>query len=251
MNRTRMIYEELVKRLDAGEYPPESEFHAESQLAEEFQVSKLMINKVVAMIAETGRLIRGKSRAGTHVTKHHFQSRGNLFYIGPLTPYSIGTVSGFQAECMTRGYLPVVLSPNDEEIAHCLLMLNSDKAGGMVSMLLGILPPVGDLNMFFLDYPMRHTVPRGQRQTGAGPDSRNKILTHGRHMTPEGFLHRFPGSDLPDHPPEGRLVPKPGLTIHVIKQINVISAPVEKCGGISVDDFRFVMNGFCQFMRTG
>lgn len=144
----------------------------------------------------------------------------------------------------------MVLSPNDEEIAHCLLMLNSDKAGGMVSMLLGILPPVGDLNMFFLDYPMRHTVPRGQRQTGAGPDSRNKILTHGRHMTPEGFLHRFPGSDLPDHPPEGRLVPKPGQTVHVIKQINVISAPVEKRSGIPVDDFRFVMNGFCQFMRT-
>ena len=156
MNRTRMIYEELVKRLDSGVYPPESKFPAESQLADEFEVSKLTINKIVSMIAGTGRLIRGKSGAGTRVAKHHFQPRGNLFYLGPLVPYSIGTVSGFQAECMIRGYFPVVLNPGREEIAQCLQMLNSDKATGMVSMQLGILPPVGDLNMFFLDYTMRH-----------------------------------------------------------------------------------------------
>ena len=151
MNRTWMIYEELVKRLDSGVYPPESKFPAESLLAEEFGVSKLTINKIVSMIAGTGRLIRGKSGSGTRVAKHHFQPRGNLFYLGPLVPYSIGTVSGFQAECMIRGYFPVVLNPGREEIAQCLQMLNSDKAAGMVSMQLGILPPVGDLNMFFLE----------------------------------------------------------------------------------------------------
>ena len=51
MNRTRMIYDELVRRLDAGEYPPDSKFPPETALAEEFQVSKLTINKIVAMIA--------------------------------------------------------------------------------------------------------------------------------------------------------------------------------------------------------
>ena len=156
MTRTRMIYEELLKRLDAGDYPPESKFPSESELAVEFQVSKLTINKIVSMIAGTGRLIRGKSGAGTQVAKHHFHPRGNLFYLGPLAPYSTGTISGFQSECMIRGYYPVVLSPTGEEIGHCLQMLNSDNAVGIVSMQLGILPPIGELNMFFLDYSMRH-----------------------------------------------------------------------------------------------
>ena len=156
MNRTRIIYDELVRRLDAGEYPPDSKFPPETALAEEFQVSKLTINKIVAMIAGTGRLIRGKSGAGTRVAPHRFHSRGNLFYLGPLTPYSARAVSGFQSECLTRGYFPVVLNPKGEEIARCLQMLDSEHAIGAVGMQLGILPPAGDLNMFFLDYSMPH-----------------------------------------------------------------------------------------------
>ena len=85
MNRTQTIYEELIRRLDAGEYPPDSKFPPESVLADEFQVSKLTVNKIVAMIAGTGRLIRGKSGAGTRVAQHRFHSRGNLFFLGPLT----------------------------------------------------------------------------------------------------------------------------------------------------------------------
>lgn len=156
MNRTRMIYDELVKRLDAGKYPPESKFPSEAVLADEFQVSKLTINKIVAMIAGTGRLIRGKSGAGTRVAKPRFQSRGNLFFLGPLNSYSSRAVSGFQAECLTRGYFPVVFSPQNEEIAHCLQILTCDHTVGAVSMQLGILQPVGDLNMFFLDYALPH-----------------------------------------------------------------------------------------------
>ena len=156
MNRTQMIYNELIKRLDAGEYPPDSKFPPESVLAEEFQVSKLTINKIVALIAGSGRLIRGKSGAGTRVAQHHFRSRGNLFYLGPLTTYTAPAVSGFQSECLTRGYFSIVFNPKSEEIARCLQMLNSDNAVGAVSMQLGILPPVGDLNMFFLDYSMPH-----------------------------------------------------------------------------------------------
>ena len=156
MNRTRMIYDELVRRLDAGEYPPDSKFPPETALAEEFQVSKLTVNKIVSMIAGTGRLIRGKSGAGTRVAQLRFHSRGNLFYLGPLTIYSARAVSGFQSECLTRGYFPVVFNPKGEEIARCLQMLDSEHAVGAVSMQLGILPPAGDLNMFFLDYSMPH-----------------------------------------------------------------------------------------------
>jgi len=156
MNRTQIVYNELVKRLDCGEYPPGSKFPSESALAEEFQVSKLTINKIVAMIAGTGRLIRGKSGAGTRVAQQRFRSRGNLFYLGPLTLYTAPTISGFQSECLTRGYLPVVFNPKGEEIARCLQMLDSEHAVGAVSMQLGILPPVGNLNMFFLDYSMPH-----------------------------------------------------------------------------------------------
>ena len=156
MNRTQVIYEELIKRLDAGEYPPDSKFPPESALAEEFQVSKLTINKIVSMIAGSGRLIRGKSGAGTRVAQHRFQSRGNLFYLGPLTVYSSRIVSGFQSECMTRGYFPVVFNPKGEEIARCLQMLTHEDTVGVVSMQLGILPPVGDVNMFILDYSMPH-----------------------------------------------------------------------------------------------
>ena len=157
MNRTRTIYDELTRRLDAGVYPPESKFPSESALAEEFQVSKLTINKIVAMITGTGRLLRGKSGAGTRVAKRLFQPRGNLIFLGPLVPYTAGILFGFQAECLNRGYFPVVFSPRGEEIAHYLQMLNSGNAAGILSMELGILPPVGDLNMFFLDYPMAHT----------------------------------------------------------------------------------------------
>ena len=156
MNRTQTIYEELIKRLDAGTYPPGSKFPPESMLSEEFQVNKQTINKIVAMITGTGRLIRGKSGAGTRVAQRRFQSGGNLFYLGPLTTYSARTVSGFQSECMTRGYFPVVFDPKGEEIARCLQMLDSDRAVGAVSMQLGLLPPVGDLNMIFLDYSMPH-----------------------------------------------------------------------------------------------
>ena len=156
MNRTQTIYEELIRRLDAGEYPPDSKFPPESVLADEFQVSKLTINKIVAMIAGTGRLIRGKSGAGTRVAQHRFHSRGNLFFLGPLTSYTARTISGFQSECLTRGYFPIVFNPKGEELGRCLQMLNSEHAVGAVSMQLGILPPVGDLNMFFLDYSMPH-----------------------------------------------------------------------------------------------
>ena len=156
MNRTQMIFEELIKRLDAGEYPPDSKFPPETMLAEEFQVNKQTINKIVAMITGTGRLIRGKSGAGTRVAKNFFRPQGNLYYLGPLTPYSVRTISGFQSECLTRDYLPVVFNPKGEELERCFQMLKGDNAVGVVSMQMGILPPVGDLNMFFLDYSMPH-----------------------------------------------------------------------------------------------
>lgn len=182
-----MIYEELIRRLDAGEYPPDSKFPPESVLAEEFQVSKLTINKIVAMIAGTGRLIRGKSGAGTRVAQHRFRSRGNLFYIGPLNNYSTCAVSGFQSECLTRGYFPVVFNPKGEEIARCLQMLNSDNAVGAVSMQLGILPPVGNLNMFFLDYSMPHIRFRphlhylNSDNFNGAKELMQEVLKHGHH----------------------------------------------------------------------
>ena len=185
MNRTQMIYEELIKRLDAGEYPPDSKFPPETVLAEEFQVNKQTINKIVAMITGTGRLIRGKSGAGTRVAKHFFRPRGNLYYLGPLTPYAVRSVSGFQSECLTRGYLPVVFNPKGEELGRCFQMLNGGNAVGVVSMQLGILPPSGDLNMMFLDYSMPHIRFRphlhylnSDNYTGAAELMR-EVLNHG------------------------------------------------------------------------
>ena len=185
MNRTQMIYEELLKRLEAGEYPPDSKFPPETVLAEEFQVNKQTINKIVAMITGTGRLIRGKSGAGTRVAKNFFQPRGNLYYLGPLTPYSVRTVSGFQSECLTRGYLPVVFNPKGEELGRCFQMLNGGNAVGVVSMQLGILPPSGELNMMFLDYSMPHIRFRphlhylnSDNYTGAAELMR-EVLNHG------------------------------------------------------------------------
>lgn len=185
MNRTETIYEELIRRLDAGKYPPGSKFPSESALSEEFAVSKLTINKIVSMIAGTGRLCRGARGAGTRVAKEFFHPRGSLYYLGPLTRYSLRTISGIQSECLTRGYLPVVFDPKGEEIGRCLQMLNGGNAVGVVSMQLGILPPAGDLNMFFLDYSMPHFRFRphlhylnSDNYTGA-KDLMNEILKHG------------------------------------------------------------------------
>ena len=154
MNRTKQIYYELLFRLDQGVYPPESKFPSESQLADEFSVSKVTMNKIVSMLASSGRLTRGVRGAGTFVSSPMLRPKGNIVFLGILSAFSGKILLGMQRECLQSGYFPVVFSPDAGELQPCLRNLNRENTAGIITTSYGLLEPPDEIELFCLDYAL-------------------------------------------------------------------------------------------------
>ena len=87
MNATEKILTELRSLLEEGAFAPGSRFPSEADLADNYGVSKLTMNKIVSVLADNGYLTRGNRGAGTRVTEQLFRSAHESFDIFAVHPY--------------------------------------------------------------------------------------------------------------------------------------------------------------------
>lgn len=156
MALTENIYLTLKERLEENFYPPESKFPSEYALAEEFGVSKVTANKIVARLVEQGYLQRGVRGSGTRVRKCLFRPAGTIAFIGKLFAFSNKILKGVQQECLLNGYFPLLFSPEAEELNVCLHMLNPDNVSGIISIGYGKIRSEWELPVVCLDYSLPH-----------------------------------------------------------------------------------------------
>lgn len=151
MNKTDKIFTELKKRLEDGIYPENSKFPSESLLADEFNVNKMTINKIVSMLAEQKYLIRGLRGAGTRVAEISARPRGAIAFLSPLTPYTIQILRGVYAEAIRFNFHVIVESPPIDELEHRLKMLKNANIKGVISATYGIPKLPDDMLLFCID----------------------------------------------------------------------------------------------------
>ena len=151
MNKTDKIFAELKKRLEDGIYPENSKFPSESLLADEFNVNKMTINKIVSMLAEQKYLIRGLRGAGTKVAEISARPRGAIAFLSPLTPYTIQILRGVYAEAIRFNFHVIVESPPIDELEHRLKMLQNANIKGVISATYGIPKLPEDMLLFCID----------------------------------------------------------------------------------------------------
>jgi DNA-binding LacI/PurR family transcriptional regulator len=182
MNRSEAILADLRSRLERGVYLFGEKFPSESQLSDEFSVSKVTMNKIISMLAVQGYLDRGVRGAGTRVANLSLKPRGNIVFLGPLSAFSTRVLHGLQMECLRHDYFPVVFCPEAAELQPCLRQLNRRNTAGIVSMGYGLLEAPGEIDLFCLDY----SLPRSAAATSTKThflDSDN--FTGGRMMLEE------------------------------------------------------------------
>ena len=156
MPSTEKIYQTLKNRLEESHYPAESKFPSEYALAEEFGVSKVTANKIVARLVEQGYLQRGVRGSGTWVLKRLFRPAGSIAVIGKLFPFSNKILKGVQQECLLNGYFPLLFSPEAEELNACLHILNPQNVSGIVSIGYGKIRSEWELPVVCMDYSLPH-----------------------------------------------------------------------------------------------
>ena len=79
MGISERIYRELKRRLEQGVYPAGSRFPSEALLADEFNVNKMTMNKIVSVLAGENYLLRGVRGAGTRVADfNNLRPRGTI-----------------------------------------------------------------------------------------------------------------------------------------------------------------------------
>lgn len=155
MNKTEKIHAELKKRLLDGFYPENSKFPSESMLADEFNVNKMTINKIVSTLAEQNYLIRGLRGAGTKVAEISAKPRGAIAFLSPLTPYTVQILKGVYAEAVRFNFHVIVESPPINELEHRLKMLKNINIKGVISATYGIPKMPDDMPLFCIDaYPV-------------------------------------------------------------------------------------------------
>lgn len=154
--KSEEIYEILKKRLEEGVYAPGSRFPSESRLLEEFDVSKVTVNKIVSRLAAQELLVRGVRGAGTRVAASVFRPKGCIAFIGTPSSYCMRIQKGIQQECMLQGFFPVVFTPGAEELQYCLGMLSTPSVVGMISLGFGKLKCTRDIPVVCLDFVAPH-----------------------------------------------------------------------------------------------
>lgn len=155
------IYKVLKKRIAEGIYAPGTRFPSEDTLLQEFNVSKVTINKIVSKLANEELLVRGVRGAGTRVAQQTFRPLGHIAFIGKLNAYNLEILRGIQKECLHQHIFPVVFSPEADELAFCLSTMNRKNVMGIITVGYGIIQIPDELPTVCLDYNLPHKVSSG------------------------------------------------------------------------------------------
>ena len=156
MNATEKILTELRSLLEEGAFAPGSRFPSEADLADNYGVSKLTMNKIVSVLADNGYLTRGNRGAGTRVTEQLFRPHGIIAFLGRFSPYHLRLCKGAQEECLRRGYFLAVFAPETDRFQACLNMLHKRNVCGIITCGYGLLHPPEGVEVFCLDYTLKH-----------------------------------------------------------------------------------------------
>ena len=161
MTVTEKIYKELKHRLETGFYPAGSRFPSEALLADEFDVNKMTMNKVVSVLAGENYLIRGVRGAGTRVAAYNdLRPQGTVAFIAKLLPYETKILNGIIKECAQNNFTTVIESPRSGDLVHRLQFLKNSGVRGIISAGYGIFDVPEGMTHFCLDYdPPKNAFP--------------------------------------------------------------------------------------------
>ena len=151
MGITEKIYLELKKKLEQNSYQAGSKFPSESQLAEEFSVNKMTMNKIVSRLAGEGYLIRGVRGAGTRVAHKNAGTLGSIAFLSPLSPYAVRILQGVYAEAKRQNFSVIIETPAVDEIFQRLQLLQSSGICGVISVAYGLPAVPENLPLFCVD----------------------------------------------------------------------------------------------------
>ena len=161
MGISERIYRELKRRLEQGVYPAGSRFPSEALLADEFNVNKMTMNKIVSVLAGENYLLRGVRGAGTRVADfNNLRPRGVIAFIAKLLPYETRILNGIISECSQNNYTTVIESPRSGDLLHRLQFLKNSGVTGIISAGYGTFEVPEGMIHFCLDYdPPRESLP--------------------------------------------------------------------------------------------
>ena len=147
------IYRELKRRLESGIYPAGSRFPSEAFLADEFNVNKMTMNKIVTVLAGENYLVRGVRGAGTRVAGfNNLRPRGTIAFIAQLLPYETRILNGIIRECSQNNFMTVIESPRSGDLLHRLQFLKNSGVKGIISAGYGTFEVPEGMIHFCLDY---------------------------------------------------------------------------------------------------
>ena len=148
---TKRIYQILRDEIEQKVYPPGSKFPSEADLAWRFEVSKLTMNKIVALLVQDGLLIRGVRGAGTRVAERIKLTGNKLAFFIQLSPYSMRVLKGALAECNRSDYQLIVESPEIENWNERIQLAVDSGVQGIICMGYGIPVVPDDVNTVCVD----------------------------------------------------------------------------------------------------
>lgn len=206
MKKTEQIYRDLKKLLDENFYPANSRFPSESSLADQYNVNKMTMNKVVSMLVNDGYLVRGVRGAGTRVVERRFALKGTIAFFSPLTKYTVEVLQGVYRECARSNFAVIVESPEIEDFPHRVQLLRANKINGVISATLGapLLPE--DMFSACVDCDPTMNMPENTRFINSdnylgGKEIMSKIIERGHREILIFSMERFNRSpDAPNTP---------------------------------------------------
>lgn len=182
MNKSEEIFQILKQRLEEGFYPPGKNFPSGSDLADEFSVNKMTMNKIVSLLVQEQYLLRGTRGAGTRVKDLIRRSKGSIAFLSPLTPYAVRVLQGAYIEACRHNYTLIVESPHVEDLQPRLDLLCGSGVKGVVSVAYGVPVLPGEMILACVDCDPR-TVPPGRKVFFINSDNQQG----GRRMMEEIF----------------------------------------------------------------
>lgn len=161
MQTTKRIYQILRNEIEQKNYQPGTKFPSEADLAARFNVSKLTMNKIVALLVQDGLLCRGVRGAGTRVAERIKRTSNKLAFFIHLSSYSMRVLKGAIAECNRSDYQLIVESPEIENWNERIQLAVDSGVQGIICMGYGIPGVPDELNTVCVDY---YNVPQVKRK---------------------------------------------------------------------------------------
>lgn len=165
MNKYEELVRELKNRILSGEFPPGGKFPSDFDLAEEYGVSKLTVNKAVSILACDGFIRRGIRRSPS-IVLNDLPARETplLVHIGEIIPPTIThIIQGIQRGAFMKGYMLALITERENMENTLHKICNDRNVKGIFVSSFDPLTPPKPLPVVYIDteyprHPERNTV---------------------------------------------------------------------------------------------